>query len=98
MPDVIYLSAPSAAHMAGEGFKIASLDHFWIKRCFAVLRKLGKNLNFSTGKIGEAGGGYGLLQKQFEQAYGVPVDGFDVNADALRDSVVKNQRRYCYTI
>lgn len=84
--------------MADEWFKIASLEHFWIKRRFDVLRQLGKNLDFSAGKIGEVGCGYGLLQKQFEQSYGVSVDGFDLNADALRDSVVKNQPRYCYNI
>jgi SAM-dependent methyltransferase len=98
MPEVIYLSAPSPVHMADEWFKIATLDHFWIKRRFEVLRKIGRNLDFSNGKIGEVGCGYGLLQKQFEQAYRVTVDGFDLNADALRDSVVKNQPRYCYNI
>src|ERR1700743_1925325 len=96
MPDVIYLSAPSPVHMADEWFKIASLEHFWIKRRFDVLRKIGKNLDLNKGKIGEVGCGYGLLQKQFEQFYGIPVDGFDLNADALGVSLVKNQPRFCY--
>jgi SAM-dependent methyltransferase len=98
MPDVIYLSAPSPVHMADEWFKIASLEHFWIKRRFDVLRKVAKNIDFSGKKIGEVGCGCGLLQKQFEQCYGVAVDGFDLNAEALRESIVKNQPRFCYNI
>lgn len=98
MSEVIYLSAPVPVHMADEWFKIASLEHFWIKRRFDVLKKIGGQLNFSTGRIAEVGCGYGLLQKQFEQYYQVTVDGFDLNEDALNNSVVKNQPRYCYNI
>jgi SAM-dependent methyltransferase len=98
MPDVIYLSAPMPVHMADEWFKIASLEHFWIKRRFEVLQKIGRRINFSTVKIAEVGCGYGLLQKQFEQCYNVTVDGFDLNAEALSNSVAKNQPRYCYNI
>ena len=98
MSEVIYLSPPSPVHMADEWFKIASLDHFWIKRRFDVLRKIARGIEFSGGQIGEVGCGYGLLQRQFEQCYGVNVDGFDLNADALRDSVAGNQPRFCYNI
>lgn len=98
MSDVIYLSAPMPVHMADEWFKIASLEHFWIKRRFDVLKKIAKNVDFSGKKIGEVGCGCGLLQKQFEQGYGVAVDGFDLNEEALRDSIVKDQPRFCYNI
>ncbi|MGO8763792.1 MAG: class I SAM-dependent methyltransferase [Limisphaerales bacterium] len=97
-PAVVYLSAPSPVHMADEWFKIASGEHFWIKRRFDVLRKIGRNLDFSGRKVAEVGCGYGLLQKQMEQRYGVSVDGFDLNADALDHSLAKNHPRFCYNI
>jgi hypothetical protein len=98
MPDVIYLSAPMPVHMGDEWFKVASLEDFWIKRRFDVLRKIGKDINFAAAKIGEIGCGSGLVQKQFEQAYSVAVDGFDLHAEALRNSVAQNQPRFCYNI
>jgi SAM-dependent methyltransferase len=98
MPDVIYLSAPMPVNMGDEWFKIASLDDFWIRRRFDVLRRIGRGIDFAAGKIGEVGCGCGLLQKQFEQAYGIAVDGFDLHAEALRNSVAQNQPRFCYNI
>ena len=84
--------------MAEEWFKVANENHFWIKRRFEVLRKMGRDISFASKQIGEIGCGYGLVQKQLEQHYGVMVDGFDLNADALRDSVAGNHPRYCYNI
>lgn len=98
MPDVIYLSEQTVVHTAYEWHKIESIEHFWIKRRFNVLRKMGGGLDFSSGKIAEVGCGYGLLQKQFENYYGVMVDGFDLNAKSLRDSVATNQPRFYYNI
>ena len=98
MSEVIYLSPPAPVHMAEEWFKVANENHFWIKRRFEVLRKMGRDISFASKQIGEIGCGYGLVQKQLEQHYGVMVDGFDLNADALRDSVAGNHPRYCYNI
>jgi SAM-dependent methyltransferase len=98
MNEVVYLSPPTPVHMAEEWFKVANERHFWIKRRFDVLRKIGGDISFAGKKIGEIGCGYGLVQKQLEQHYGVLVDGFDLNADALRDSVAVNHPRYCYNI
>jgi len=98
MSDVVYLSPSAPVHMAEEWFKIASGTHFWISRRFDVLRKIDREISFAGKKIGEIGCGNGLLQKQMEQHYGVTVDGFDLNADALRDSVAENHPRFCYNI
>ena len=65
---------------------------------FDVFQKIVSNLSFADKKIGEIGCGYGLVQKQMEQHHGVIVDGFDLNANALRDSVAANHPRYCYNI
>jgi SAM-dependent methyltransferase len=98
MDEVIYLSHPAPVHMADEWFKIASGAHFWIRRRFDVLRKLAKNIPIRGQKMGEIGCGYGLVQKQVEEHYGIKVDGFDLNADALRDSVARNHSRFCYDV
>jgi len=96
--NVTYLSPPAPVHMVDEWFKIASITHFWIKRRFEVLRKIGRNLDFSTAKIGEIGCGHGMLQIQFEKYVGAKVDGFDLNDLALRESLAKNLPRFCYNI
>jgi SAM-dependent methyltransferase len=98
MNDVIYLSAPAVVHMEEEWFKIATLDHFWIKRRFEVLCKLTKGVEWENQKIGEVGCGHGLLQKQFEHRFGLIVDGFDLGESALQRSVAGNHPRYCYNI
>src|ERR1022692_4892710 len=98
MNDVNYLSAPALVHMEDEWFKIATLDHFWIKRRFEVLCKLTKGVGWGKQKIGEVGCGHGLLQKQLEQRFGLIVDGFDLGEFALLRSVAGNHPRYCYNI
>ena len=39
-----------------------------------------------------------MMQKQFEEHYGLQVDGFDLNAQALNCSVATNHPRYCYNV
>jgi SAM-dependent methyltransferase len=96
--EVIYLSAPAPVHMADEWFGIASQEHFWIKRRFEVLRKLARGFGFHGQTVGEIGCGHGMIQKQFEEHYGLKVDGFDLNTEALRSSIATNHRRYCYNV
>lgn len=98
MSEVIYLSDSAPVHMGDEWFEIANLEHFWIKRRFDVLRKLGRAFKFHGKKIGEIGCGSGLVQKQMEDYYGVTVDGFDLNANALRKSHAIRHARFCYNI
>ncbi len=98
MSEVVYLSPPTPVHMAEEWFKVAQDTHFWIKRRFDVLRKISGEHSWEGKKIGEIGCGHGLVQKQLGQNYGVLVDGFDLNAEALRDSVAASHPRYCYNI
>jgi SAM-dependent methyltransferase len=78
-----YLSTPLPVHMGETWFEIATLDHFWIRRRFEVFQKLWGRRDWS-GRIGEIGCGHGLVLEQMKQAYGVTVDGFDLNEEALK--------------
>lgn len=98
MNKIIYYSEGKKVSMADSWFEVATLEHFWVKRRFEVFRKLlGKDFK-PTGIVAEVGCGHGLVQKQFRDAYGVPVDGYELNEFALSQSVAKEQPRYIYDI
>ena len=93
-----YLSSPAKVSMANWWFEIATIDHFWIKRRFEVLRRLAGSLIPSAGEIAEIGCGHGLLQRQIEEAYGREVTGFDLNEFALKQSLARLSKIFCYDI
>ncbi|RYD84832.1 MAG: class I SAM-dependent methyltransferase [Verrucomicrobiaceae bacterium] len=95
---VEYLSAVSPVSMGDEWFEIASLSHFWIKRRFEVLRKLAPRPSWTDVAVAEVGCGTGLIQRQMEDAFGITVDGFDLNVQALRQNVSRASRVCCYNI
>jgi hypothetical protein len=65
-----YLSAPAEVSMADRWFEIASIDHFWVRRRFDVLRRLAGDWIANSRAMAEIGCGHGLLQRQIEDAYG----------------------------
>ncbi len=84
--------------MADSWFEVATLDHFWIRRRFDVFRSLlGKDYQ-PGGLVAEVGCGHGLVQSQFRAAYGMAVDGFELNEHALAASVATDQPRFIYDI
>jgi SAM-dependent methyltransferase len=93
-----YLSSPAEVSMANWWFEIATIDHFWIKRRFEVLRRLAGSLIPSALEIAEIGCGHGLLQRQIEEAYGREVTGFDLNEFALKQSLARRSNIFCYDI
>lgn len=98
MGEIIYYSEVKKVSMADSWFEVATLEHFWVKRRFEVLRKLlGKDFR-CTGPVAEVGCGHGLVQSQFRNAYGVTVDGYELNEFALSKSVAIDQPRYIYDI
>lgn len=84
--------------MADKWFEIASVKHFWIRRRFAVLRKLANNLIVKARSIAEVGCGNGLLQKQIEDSFKREVSGFDLNEFALSCNNSSISPVYCYDI
>ncbi|GAC1661771.1 MAG: hypothetical protein NVS9B4_14480 [Candidatus Acidiferrum sp.] len=84
--------------MADKWFEIATVDHFWIRRRFEVLRRMAGDLISGAGEMAEIGCGHGLLQRQIEDAYGKEVSGFDLNEYALKQSISRRSRICCYDI
>lgn len=98
MSKIIYYSERKKVSMADSWFEVATLEHFWVKRRFEVLRKLlGKDFR-CTGPVAEVGCGHGLVQSQFRNSYGVTVDGYELNEFALSKSVATDQPRHIYDI
>jgi len=84
--------------MANTWFDIASLDHFWVERRFAVLLRLCGHQVSSAREMAEIGCGHGLLQRQIEDQYGKPVTGFDLNQYGLQHSLSRISRLCSYDI
>ena len=93
-----YLSPPAPVSMTQYWFDIASLDHFWVRRRFAVLQKLAGRQISAARELAEIGCGHGLLQRQIEDAFGKEVCGFDLNENALKQNVSRHSKLYCYDI
>ncbi len=93
-----YLSAPAAVSMADSWFEIASLEHFWVHRRFAVLKRLAGGTINAAHEMAEIGCGHGLLQRQVEDGFSKPVTGFDLNEYALKQNISRQSRVCCYDI
>ena len=95
---VAYLSASTPVSMGDWWFDIATSDHFWIRRRFEVMRRLADSVFRNSKRAAEIGCGNGLLQKDIEDCYGMPVAGFDLNEVALQKNVSRLSPLYCYDI
>lgn len=95
---IVYASAPSPVSMTDHWYEIASLDHFWIRRRFEVLQRFAGSLISRSKQLAEVGCGNGLLQRQVEDSYRLPVTGFDLNEFALKRNVSRTSPLYCYDI
>lgn len=84
--------------MADRWFEIASLDHFWVRRRFDVLRRLAAREIVAARAVAEIGCGHGLLQRQIEDAFQQKVMGFDLNDFALKRNISRISRVCCYDI
>jgi len=84
--------------MANAWFDVSSLSHFWIKRRFEVLRHLMVQVPLPNGRAAEIGCGNGFLQVQLEELLGAPIDGFDLNEEALRRNQANLGDLYHYNV
>jgi 2-polyprenyl-3-methyl-5-hydroxy-6-metoxy-1,4-benzoquinol methylase len=96
--NLTYLSSPAEVSMADRWFEIAGIDHFWVRRRFAVLRRLAGRLIPVAREIAEIGCGHGLLQRQIEEEYGREVTGFDLSEFALKHNLSRLSDICCYDI
>jgi len=92
------ISEPQNINMADDWFEIATADNFWMKRRFDVARRMFDVAGLNGKMIVEVGCGHGLLQRQVEDWYQVPVDGIDLNLQALQKNVSRQGRLYFYNI
>lgn len=95
---VKYLSDSMPVSMGDWWFDIATSDHFWIRRRFEVMRQLADSVIRNSRRAGEIGCGNGLLQRDIEDRYGLPVAGFDLNEVALQKNLSRHSPLYCYNI
>src|SRR5580704_7297161 len=93
-----FVSEPASVNMADDWFEIATLDHFWIRRRFNVARKILGSCDLSQSQVAEVGCGHGLVQRQFEQGFGVAVDGFELNLVSLEQNVSTRGRLLHYNV
>lgn len=93
-----YLSPPASVSMADRWFEVASPDHFWVRRRFEIVQKLGGHVILCAREMAEIGCGHGLLQSQIENTYDRPVTGFDLNEFALKQNISRQSPVFCYDI
>jgi SAM-dependent methyltransferase len=95
---VAYLSPSMPVNMGDWWFDVATSDHFWIRRRFEVMRRLADPVVRNARRAAEIGCGSGLLQKDIEDHYGIPVGGFELNEAALQKNVSRRSPLYLYNI
>ena len=95
---ITYLTPPTPVSMGDWWFDIATEEHFWIRRRFAVMRRLADSVLRKARSVGEIGCGNGLLQKKMEDDYRISVTGFDLNQIALQKNVSRLSPLYCYDV
>src|SRR5215470_5892208 len=93
-----FISEPASVNMAEDWFEIATADHFWIQRRFDVVRNLLRGCDLSAWRVAEVGCGHGLVQRQFEQEFGLGVDGFELNLVSLEQNLSTRGRLMHYNI
>jgi SAM-dependent methyltransferase len=95
---ITHLSPSLPVNMGDWWFDIATIDHFWIRRRFEVMRFLADAVIRDSRGAAEIGCGNGLLQKDIEDRYGISVAGFELNELALQKNVSRQCPLYLYDI
>ena len=93
-----FISEPASVNMADDWFEIATLDHFWIRRRFDVARRMLRGCDLRQWRVAEVGCGHGLVQRQFERAFQIAVDGFELNLVSLEQNVSTRGRLLHYNV
>jgi len=95
---ITYLSPSLPVNMGDWWFEIATSNHFWVRRRFEVLKRFAGPVIEGSRRIAEIGCGTGLLQRDIEDLYGLPVAGFELNELALQRNISRISPLYCYDI
>src|SRR5437867_3027387 len=84
MSEVEFLSPAAPVAMADEWFEIATPHHFWMQWRHTVLLQHLKRLSRPISRALEVGCGHGVVREMFERELDIPVDGCDLNLNALQ--------------
>lgn len=95
---ITFLSPAQPVNMEPRWFELANLNHFWIRRRFEVLLRIGRGFLRPDWQFLEIGCGHGLLQRQLQTSAGVAVDGFDLYLPALQLNKAESGKLYYYNI
>jgi len=95
---ITYLSPAMPVNMGDWWFDVANVEHFWIRRRFEVMKRLADSEIRGAKYQAEIGCGHGLLQRDIEDSYHIPVSGFDLNTIALEKNVSLKSPLFCYDI
>ena len=79
-------------------YDMAAIDHFWMRRRFEVFKHLADALIRKAAHVAEIGCGNGIVQRQVEDHYKIPVAGFELNELALKKNISRMSQLYCYDI
>lgn len=94
---VIQLSERVEFNMHDAYYEHATADHFWIQWRFEMLERLLADYDLGE-RVFEVGCGNGVVQRQFERAFDIAVDGCDLNLRAMEMGDPSRGRRYLYNV
>ncbi|MEO0453995.1 MAG: class I SAM-dependent methyltransferase [Verrucomicrobiota bacterium] len=92
------LSPSVEVSMGEQWFLIASQNHFWIKRRFEIFAKLSQDWLSPEHRILDVGCGRCLFSEMLAERCDCPVDGADLNLEALNHAGLRVRNRFCYDI
>jgi hypothetical protein len=95
---ITYLSGPMPVSMSEWYYGIANLEHFWVRRRFEVMKRMADPLLRQATHVAEIGCGNGVVQRDIEDHYGIPVSGFELIQMALERNLSRISPLYCYDI
>jgi 2-polyprenyl-3-methyl-5-hydroxy-6-metoxy-1,4-benzoquinol methylase len=95
---ITFLSSPAPVSVDDTYYEKVGLDHFLARRRFDVLVRMIDSLFRSAQNAADIGCGTGLLQRQIEDHYRIPVTGIDLNEFALERNMSRVSPLYCYDI
>ena len=94
---VVELSSRVEFNMHNAYYEHATEEHFWIQWRFAAVQRLLSNIDLGN-RIFEVGCGNGVVQRQFEAAYDVSIEGCDLNFEAMDQGLTTRGQKYLYNV
>jgi SAM-dependent methyltransferase len=98
MNSIETLSQPKAVSMAGEWFRFATADHFWMQWRHRLLVRALKRAGDRVRHALEIGCGHGVARDMIERDLGIAVDGCDLDRGALEMANPGKGRLFVYDI